>query len=285
MPRNERLGFLALVSSAFLFALTTTLVKLTSSHLSGLAISTVRFLVGIILSVIVILATRGRLTIKNRKDWALRGAYGAVSMILSYIAIDLTSGGRATLLGNTYPIFVAVFAALFFGERLSAGAIPSLILCTLGSAVVLNDGAGYPTAGDALALLSAVFAGLALNHLKRARITEDPVTLYLSPCLFGLPFSAVFSAKTFVFLPGPLAMAALVGVVVFFAQVLMTWGYKHVPVAQGSRVFYLETLCAVGMGALVGERLRPAFFVGGALIIAGLAVDAWLVSRKAESGR
>lgn len=280
MPRNERLGFLSLLAAAFLFALTTALVKLSSAALSGYAISAMRFLVGMILSSAVILARKGRISVTNRKDWLLRGLYGAVSMILSYLAIARTSGGRATLLGNTYPIFVALFAALFFRERLSAAAIPSLALCTLGSALVLNDGAGYPTAGDVLALLSAVFAGLALNHLKRARATEDSFTLYLSPCLFGLPVSSALAAKGFTFDPGSLALAAGVGVVVFLAQICMTWGYKHVPVSRGSRIFYLETLLAIGFGALLGERLHPAFFAGGALIAAGLAFDAWHASRS-----
>ncbi len=279
MPRYERLGFLSLLAAAFLFALTTALVKISSASLSGYAISAMRFLVGIVLSSAVILARRGRISVANRKDWTLRGLYGAVSMILSYLAIARTSGGRATLLGNTYPIFVALFAALFFRERLSVSAIPSLALCTIGSALVLNDGAGYPTAGDALAILSAVFEGLALNHLKRARATEDPFTLYLSPCLFGLPVSGVLSARGFSFDPGALALAAGIGVVVFLAQIFMTWGYKHVPVSRGSRIFYLETLLAIGFGALLGERLRPAFFAGGALIVAGLAFDAWYASR------
>ncbi|MCK7470938.1 MAG: DMT family transporter [Desulfomicrobium escambiense] len=67
---------------------------------------------------------------------------------------------------------------------------------------------------------------------------------------------------------------------VFLAQICMTWGYKHVPVSRGSRIFYLETLLAIGFGALLGERLRPAFFAGGALIAAGLAFDAWNASRR-----
>ncbi|HRZ89950.1 MAG TPA: DMT family transporter [Spirochaetia bacterium] len=284
MPRNERLGILSLLAAAFLFALTTALVKLSSASLSGYLISAMRFLVGIVLSAAAILTRSGKIRVTNRKDWVLRGLYGAVSMILSYLAIARTSGGRATLLGNTYPIFVALFAALFFRERLSRAAVPSLALCTLGSALVLNDGAGYPTTGDVLAILSAVFAGLALNHLKRARATEDPFTLYLSPCLFGLPVSAVLSARGVAFAPGALALAAGIGVVVFLAQICMTWGYKHVPVSRGSRIFYLETLLAIGFGALLGERLRPAFFAGGALIAAGLAFDAWDAARR-KSGK
>ena len=38
-------------------------------------------------------------------------------------------------------------------------------------------------------------------------------------------------------------------------------------------MFYLETIFAVVLGALIGERLTPAFFAGAALIIGGLWLD------------
>ena len=70
---------------------------------------------------------------------------------------------------------------------------------------------------------------------------------------------------------------------VFLAQILMTWGYKHVQVSRGSRIFYLETLLAIGFGALLGERLRPAFFTGGAMILSGLTLDAWFSARRSAA--
>lgn len=279
-------GMMALLAAALLFATTTTLVRIASNSLSGYFISMVRFAVGAALSVAWLISARRGIRIVNKRDWLLRGFYGAISMTLSYMAISRTSGGRATMLSNTYPIFVALFGRIFFGQKLLPTAIPALALCTLGSVIILNDGSGYALAGDAMALLSAVFAGLAINHLKRARATDDPVSLYLSPCVFGLPVVASLALATggmpVAPQPGALAMAVGLGVVVFGAQILMTWGYKYVNAASGSRVFYLEIIFAVALGALIGERLKPAFFAGAGVIMAALSLDWFVLLRKSR---
>lgn len=275
-----------MLAAALLFATTTTLVRLASNTLSGYFISMMRFAVGAVLSVGWLWFSRRGLHIVNKRDWLLRGLYGSLSMTLSYIAISKTSGGRATMLSNTYPIFVALFGRLFFGQKLLPTAIPALVLCTAGSVIILNDGSGYALAGDAMALLSAVFAGLAVNHLKRARGTDDPVSLYLSPCIFGLPVVASLAWTTrgmpVTANPAAIAMAAGLGVIVFGAQILMTWGYKYVNAASGSRIFYLEIVFAVFLGALIGERLKPAFFAGAAVIFAGLSLD-WIALMRGRS--
>ncbi len=274
-----------MVASALLFAVTTTLVRIASNSLSGLFVSTIRFAVGGAAAIAWLRLSGRGFRVVNKKDWLLRGLYGSVSMTCTYMAIAWTSGGRSTMLSNTYPIFVALFGSLFFGSKLLPTAIPALALCTVGSVVILNDGAGYSLLGDGLALVAAMLAGMAVNHLKRARTTEDPVSLYLSACLFGLPVAAALAVGSGG-LPArltlvPILLSVLLGLVVFAAQILMTWAYKYVSAARGSRIFYLETVFAVGFGALIGERLKPAFFLGAAIIMGALWLDGAAQDRKA----
>jgi len=274
-----------MVASALLFAVTTTLVRIASNSLSGLFVSTIRFAVGGAAAIAWLRLSGRGFRVVNKKDWLLRGLYGSVSMTCTYMAIAWTSGGRSTMLSNTYPIFVALFGSLFFGSKLLPTAIPALALCTVGSVVILNDGAGYSLLGDGLALVAAMLAGMAVNHLKRARTTEDPVSLYLSACLFGLPVAAALAVGSGG-LPArltlvPILLSVLLGLVVFAAQILMTWAYKYVSAARGSRIFYLETVFAVGFGALIGERLKPAFFLGAAIIMGALWLDGAAQVRKA----
>jgi len=276
---------MAMVASALLFAVTTTLVRIASNSLSGLFVSTIRFAVGGAAAIAWLRLSGRGFRVVNKKDWLLRGLYGSVSMTCTYMAIAWTSGGRSTMLSNTYPIFVALFGSLFFGSKLLPTAIPALALCTVGSVVILNDGAGYSLLGDGLALVAAMLAGMAVNHLKRARTTEDPVSLYLSACLFGLPVAAALAVGSGG-LPArltlvPILLSVLLGLVVFAAQILMTWAYKYVSAARGSRIFYLETVFAVGFGALIGERLKPAFFLGAAIIMGALWLDGAAQDRKA----
>jgi drug/metabolite transporter (DMT)-like permease len=287
MPKEERNGILALLMAALLFAITTTLVRIASYSLSGYFVSMVRFAVGGAASLAWLFLSGRGVRVVNKKDWLLRGLYGAASMTLSYLAIARTSGGRSSMLSNTYPIFVAIFGRLFFGARLLPTAIPALLLCTVGSVVILNDGSGYSLLGDGFALLSAMLAGLAVNHLKRARATDDPVTLYLSPCAFGLPVAAAmaFASGGSLAPPtvGPVVLSVALGLIVFAAQILMTWGYKFVNAARGSRIFYLETVFAVALGAAIGERLEPAFFAGAAIIMGALWLDGSAQARRATA--
>jgi drug/metabolite transporter (DMT)-like permease len=269
-------GYAALYSAAVLFAFTSLFVKLASRYYSGMFVSAARFAAGTILCSAVLLWGYRSIKPANPGLVALRGLFGAFSMAMSYAAISLTGPGRAALLCNTYPLFVVVFGALFFGERLNARVFACIGICTLGAVLVMRDGSGSSLAGDLLALGSAVFAGIAINFVRRATQGDNPFMLYLSPCLFGLPL--------FAFVPpgGGAAAGGLfgifflvgVGVLAFFAQALMAYGYRSVQAGRGSIVFYLETALTVLLGALfAAERFNLRFAAGLALILGGLALN------------
>jgi drug/metabolite transporter (DMT)-like permease len=269
-------GYAALYSAAFLFAFTSLFVKLASRHYAGMFVSATRFAVGAVLCTAVLVF--GYRSIRPARPGliALRGLVGAFSMAMSYAAISLTGPGRAALLCNTYPLFVAVFGALFFGERFNARVFACIAICTLGAVLVMRDGSGSSIAGDLLALGSAVFAGIAINIVRRATQGDNPFMLYLSPCLFGLPLFAFVAPGSGAAQGGLAGVAFLLGVgfMAFFAQALMAYGYRSVPAGRGSVVFYLETALTVLLGALfAGERFNLRFGLGLALILGGLALN------------
>jgi drug/metabolite transporter (DMT)-like permease len=282
MKMRPRLGgVIALFSAATLFAVVTLCVKLASRYYSGLTISSVRFAVGVVLCSALILRKYPGLKVEKPSMVLLRGLFGAGSMITSYAAISLTGPGRAALLGNTYPLFVAVFGALFFGERLKPRTLASIAVCTAGAVLVMRDGGGSKLGGDLLALANAVLAGLAVNCLRRASAAGDnPFLLYLSPCLFGLGLAFFTPAPGPVAGPiGPILLIA-VGAGSFLAQVIMSVGYRSVPASSGSVVFYWETALTVILGVLFGgEVMSLRFGSGCVVIIAGL----WLNHGKASA--
>jgi len=270
---QEHRGELALAASAAVFGVMSLLVKLASGYYHTYFISSLRFVLGIILAVAWLKLSGRGFRVQNKRDWLLRGLFGAGAMSLYYAAISISSSGRATLIVNTYPVFVTLFGILFFRERFRLQGIAALILCVLGIVLVVNDGSPYSFLGDGLALGSSMCAGMAVNFLRRARSTENAISLYLSPCLFGLPilFLGIPSAGSFE--PVGIVFVILVGVSAFLAQVIMSWGYKYVSASRGSMIFFAETLIAVGFSPLVGEVLKPLFFGGLILTIAGLIVD------------
>jgi drug/metabolite transporter (DMT)-like permease len=285
-------GYAALYSAVFLFTITSLLVKLASRHFSGIFVSVARFAVGATLCVAVLAFGYRSLRPARPGLIAARGVIGAFSMAMGYAAIALTGPGRAVLLSNIYPLFVALFGALFFGERIGPRVFVCIAICTGGAVLVMRDGSGASLAGDLLAIGSAVFAGIAINFVRRAAQTDNPFMLYLSPCLFGLPLLAFVPAGEIAAVGAASAGGAAgvlflvgVGVMSFLAQALMALGYKTVQAGKGSVVFYLETALTVLMGALfVGERFNLRFAAGLALILGGLALNHARLPRRRGAG-
>jgi len=268
-------GESALYGAATLFALVSLCVKFAASRYSGLFVSASRFAIGAFLCGLIIAIGKRRV---RRQDLGLvlfRGLFGALSMIATYVAIGLTGPGRATLLSNTYPLFVGVFGSLFFREKLSRRTVGSVAVCTLGAALVMRDGSGAALSGDLFALAGSLLAGMAVNFVRRASSAGvDPFVLYLSPCLFGLPL--------FLFAPPPSGSGGTVGILLLvavgggalLAQALMASGYRTVPASKGSVVFYWETALTVLLGLLfAGERMNLRFVFGLCLILVGLWIN------------
>jgi len=265
-------GQLALYAAAFIFAFTNLFVKLAGNGFSGLFVSGSRFAIGVVLATVAVLARKRRVDRATVPDLLLRGLFGAFSMIASYVAITMTSPGRAVLLANTYPVFVTIFGALFFGEKPGRRVWGSLALCVAGAVLVVRDGSGANLAGDIVAIASSLFAGIAVNYVRRASTRGvDPFLLYLSPAVFGLP--VLFIAPEPASFPGlwPLLFLIGVGVGAFVAQALMARGYRSVSASKGSVTFFLETGLTVLLGALfAGETLSLRFVLGLVLIFSGL---------------
>lgn len=266
-------GMVFLFASATSFAVCAVFIKLSSSSLGGAMVSGIRFLVGAILCVIVLVASGRGLKPVRPGLVVLRGILGAASMAMSYAAIGFTGPGRATLLSNTYPIIVAVVAFLVFREKPRIRSIVALGLCAIGALLVVRDGSGASLLGDALALGSAVFAGFAINIVRIIAPFESPFMVYLSPCLFGLPTLLMRAGTQGPLDPTGIVFALIVGLLAFIAQILMVSGYKTVPASRGSVVFYFETGLTMVFGILMGERPNIQFFAGLALIACGLVTN------------
>ncbi|MBN1305912.1 MAG: DMT family transporter [Anaerolineales bacterium] len=101
--------------------------------------------------------------VKNKKTLifpVLGGIFTAIDISLWSIAVQTTSAGTATLLNGTAPLWVALAAWLFFGERLEQKFWLGLALTLAGAGLI--TGIDFSThirlgIGDGLALLSGCF--------------------------------------------------------------------------------------------------------------------------------
>jgi drug/metabolite transporter (DMT)-like permease len=127
-----------------------------------------------------LLAARGRAALPDRASIRLAlvaGLFFGADIALWHLAIVRTSLANATLLVNTTPIFVGLWALLARGERLGRLFWVSAALALAGAALLLGSSPAGAADGDALALGAAVFYSGYLLLAKDARASGDALAV------------------------------------------------------------------------------------------------------------
>lgn len=224
-------------------------------------------------------ATRGRgLRVKpgNLAPIILRGVVGAAAIIFYFVGIAGVGPGLATLIQNTYPVFAAIFAGVFLGERMSGRLAIALGLNLIGVGVIVLGPESQIQVriglGVASAAGSAVLAGAAVTavrHLRRSESASLITTWFMGVAMLATSPSLLWGLPPLT----PRLVAALLGVVLtsIGGQWLLHHGLGFTTAAQGSLAAASNVLVATVLGALItGEGLTPEMFAGGALMFGAI---------------
>ena len=294
--RKDRLdgtGLAALVAVAALLALNQVIIKLVNEGLQPVFFAGARSALAVIF-VWVWLRFRGLTGRVRRADLGLGlmiGTVFAIEFLGLFLALDLTTVGRAALIMYSMPVWLGLAAHFFIpGERASAVKAAGLALAFAGTALAIlsRAGAGAGTAswlGDFCALLAAWgWAGTAFiartTRLREAGpeaqlfwmvLVSAPILLALSP-LFG----PLLREPTWVDWALLLFQSA---VVVAGGFVAWLWLLSVYPTSTVASFSFLSPILAIFMGHFVfGESLSPALLVGAALVSGGIV----LINRPAR---
>jgi drug/metabolite transporter (DMT)-like permease len=211
----------------------------------------------------------------------LGGFFLALDLGLWNSAVNLTSAANATLFGNAAPIWVALVAALLFGERLRRRFWISLLLTMAGAALVL--GADFNRhvllgLGDLMALTASLgYAGYYLATQK-GRLTLSALNyVWIAGASSGF-WLLLISLMLRMPLTGypPRSWLAFIGL----ALVTQTLGYVMVGYALGRLPASLVAPSMVGQPLvtallaipLLGERLLWFQWLGGAAVLIGIVM-------------
>lgn len=92
------------------------------------------------------------------------GLLFGTEFVLIFLAMELTSVGRVTLMMNVMPFWVAIGSHFLLGERMSVRAFLGMCIAFLGVFLVFSDHVSRPGPlaiyGDLLALVAGVLWGL-----------------------------------------------------------------------------------------------------------------------------
>jgi drug/metabolite transporter (DMT)-like permease len=226
-----------------------------------------------------------------RREWPiLRANLGLVCIcgffgvtlfnFLIYTAMHTTTAINAALVNSAIPIFIIMFARIFYGQRVTLRQHTGIALSLAGVATIILQ--GDPTRiltlsfnrGDLLVLLAAVAWGLYSVALRRYPQGLNPFLFLFSMAVVGLvfliPFYALEIASGQLMTPN-LATVLSIGYVGIFASVVAftTWnsGLRQVGAHLGGQFVHLMPAFSTVLAVIfLGEHLH-LFHVAGILLI------------------
>ena len=219
------------------------------------------------------------------------GAFLGLHFAAYFESLRWTSIASSVVLVDTEVLFVALGTVLVLRQRLSGRAWLAVALAFGGSVVIaMADTAVGPDAvrGDIIALSGAlcmaVYTMIGAVCRKNISTTVYTFLVYCSAALTvlvialfsGLPLAG-YGAENVLTAFGMAVFCTLLGHSVF------SWGLKYLPPAFISTAKLLEPVFASVWGlALFGERPGLLTLLGGAVIIAGVALYSRTTGRETE---
>jgi drug/metabolite transporter (DMT)-like permease len=273
-----------LIAAAIVFALMALATKLAAVRLPGTQVAFIRFLIG--LGACAIARLRVPMRAHNKLGLVMRGAYGGAAVLCYFIAIQHLPVGIATLLNYTAPVFTAVYAAVFLGEKITRATLIALGLTSVGVALVIagNAPGGSLSVGiwELVGMLSAMLSGAAVATIREVRQTDGSWEIFAAFCFAGALICAGPALHSWVS-PRPLEwkILILVGVLSVIGQLLMTHALRYVRAAVGGIIAQLTPVTSMLLGWMMfRDRIAGLALAGAALTLAGVSVGAYLASGR-----
>jgi len=258
--------------------------KVAAARLPGPQIAFVRFLIG--LAACGLAWTRVPMRANNKLGLVMRGAYGGAAVLFFFIGIAHLPVGIATLLNYTAPVFTAMYAAAFLGEKITRGTLIALALTSVGVALVITATApaGSLVLGpwQLVGLVSAMLSGAAVATIREVRKTDGSWEIFAAFCAAGAAIAVVPAVKDWVWpRPAEWALLGAVGVTSVIGQLLMTHALRYVRAAVGGIIAQLTPITSLALGwALLGDRIGRLAAAGAVLTLVGVSVGAYLASGR-----
>lgn len=221
----------------------------------------------------------------NLKLVGICGLFGVTLFnFLIYTAMHSTTAINAALVNSAIPIFIIMFARIFYGQRVRLRQHAGIALSLIGVAAIIlrGDPSRILTLtfnhGDLLVLVAAIAWGLYSVAIKKYPQGLNPFVFLFSITVAGLlmliPFYAIEIADGQVMTLNTPTLLSVGYVGVLASVVAFTcWNYglrKVGPHVGGQFVHLMPAFSTILAVIFLGERLLPFHAVGILLIFAGI---------------
>jgi len=233
-----------------------------------------RFAIGLGLLGILAMSGKIKLTFVHTPFLVLRGLAGAIAVFIWFLSISALGLGKGTVIFYSYPVFASVFSVIFLKEKVSflkwiaaAFAFSGVVLLVMGKDITSLS---IYSVGiyEMIAVFGAVLGGSAVVLVKKLVETDSSWSIYFAQCLAGfwlfigpanlsggsLEYSGFF-------------LLICVGVTATIGQLLMTEGYRRIPVTTGATLIMLVPVLNMLTGILIFKEPVSAIEISGAAMV------------------
>ena len=276
--QHTKKGASLMVLASVLFCIAGSLVKY-GSYIGAYKLAFFRFVIGMGLVATAAILGRVKLVFNNKRLLFLRGLTGGIAVFITLLSITKLGLGKGMVLISSYPIFAAVLSAVFLKERLRLLDVVAILTAMVGIYFIAYEnrqGFSLMVFGkyELLAVFGAMIAGIAVTLIRKLHDTDDSLAIYFSQCAVGmwLVVGPAFSSEGTIGLNGVFILLGI-GATVSVGQLLMTEGFKYVPVKTGTLLLMLDpVLCYTAGVVIFGEPLTLSRVLGALLVIGACLV-------------
>ena len=216
---------------------------------------------------------------KNKSLLILRGLLGTTALICIFYSIRNMPLSISTVIQYTYPIFISIFAALLFKEKINFKLISALFLGWFGILIILNPYQSKLYEIDNfsifIAFVGALTTSLAYIAVKKLSSREDIFII-----IKYFPLISVITLLPIVCLnwitPQVNDLIWIIGIGIFTqaGQTFLTLGLKNLPASQASSINYLQVLFGSIWGIYIfGENITLNFVIGSLFVLLGTIIS------------
>ena len=285
-------GILFMLLASLSFAVMGGFAKIVSQTLPAIEVTFFRNILGVMLVGFSIYKTPLKQTGGRFVLLLFRGTAGFAALLAYFYIMAHIPLGEAVTYNKTSPIFVAIFAYLLLGEKLSKHAVFAVLLGFAGIVLVAKPEGFSFDKYDMLGIFSGIGAALAYTSIRELRKYYDTRAIVMSFMGIGTIVPLFFMAATpyisapkeldlifseFVMPEGILWVYVLaIGGFATVSQLFMTKAYELTKAGIVGTISYSNIVFALLIGMMLGDPIPDFLTVLGIIfvILSGL-LAAW----------
>ncbi|OWU85153.1 peptide ABC transporter permease [Oceanicola sp. 22II-s10i] len=271
-------GILYMVAAGIMFVGVNAGVKYLGPRVPAPEAAFLRYSLGLVLLIPTIRPIfAARLTGRQWRMVGMRGLLHGMGVGLWFFAMARIEIADVTAINYLSPIFVAIGAALFLGEKLAFRRIAAIVIGLLGALVILRPGVREVGLGH-YAMIGAAFV-FAISYMIAKQLSDELPPMVVV-ALLSISVAIVLAPAAIAQWVMPdletIVVLFLVACVATTGHYLMTRGLSCAPITVTQPVTFLQLLWAVMLGAMAfGEPVDPYVILGGGMIIAAVSFITW----------